>query len=74
MDVSARSRLGKNAQRLGLGSVSDHYVSGLVSVSAENVSSSRSRDISSRRSRRFVLPAHSAAQCSRRRPIQTYLP
>jgi len=36
----SRSRLGQSAQRLGLVSVSDQYVSGLVSVLAQNVSAS----------------------------------
>jgi len=40
-NVSSRSRLRQSAQRLGLDSVSDQYVSGLVSVLAENVLASR---------------------------------
>jgi len=40
-NVSSRSRLGQSAQRLGLVSISDLCVSGLVSVSAQKVSASR---------------------------------
>ena len=56
-NVSSRSRFGQSAQRLGLVSVSDLCVSGLVSVSAQKVSASRlgsrtfssCRDVSYRR-------------------------
>ena len=55
--LTSRSRLGQSAQRLGLVSVSDLCVSGLVSVSAQKVSASRlgsgtfssGRDVSCRR-------------------------
>ena len=70
-NVSSRSRLGQSAQRLGLVSVSDLCVSGLVSVSAQKVSASRlgSRTFSSRRDiscRRAVYNFSS--------PIQTSMP
>ena len=62
-NVSSRSRLGQSVQCLGLVSVSDLCVSGLVSVSAQKVSASRlgSRTFSSRR---FIQARHAKLQFS----------
>ena len=70
-NVSSRSLLGQSTQRLGLVSVSDLCVSGLVSVSAQKVSASRlgSRTFSSRRDILCRRAVHNFSS-----PIQTSMP